>query len=195
MPRAVAVYRDLKCHSCSARWSQHVWGYDELWTKPREILVCPNADTVCSTPHIEVLPRWDRAGRHAQCRSEQRAAVYLMPDGTVSVPATNHFDDELAVAAVRSGGVRYEFPSVRSMQAFQRDHRRADEDEFTDRCMVIDYDQPTIKRGDTLIREDVKREDRERQKVYDRQLRGEIHFGGEYYENAKRDYLRRTGRG
>lgn len=193
MPRAVAVYRELHCHSCSATWKQHVWSYDEHWTKPRERLTCTNPD--CTTPHIEVLPRWDQSGRNAQVRAEQRSAVYLMPDGSVSVPATNRYDDEIAIDAVRAGGVRHEFMSVRSMQQFQRDRAQYDGDEFTDRCMVIDHDQSTILSGDTILRNRIRDEDRRRDVVLSRMQRGEVYLGGGYYDEVRDRYERSRGRG
>ena len=191
MPRAVAVYRELRCHSCSTQWHQHVWGYDEHWNKPREPIVCHNPN--CTTPHIEVLPDWKSAGRYAEARAEQRAAVYLMPDGTVSVPATNRYDDDIAVSAVQRGGVRHEFMSVRSMQQFQRDRAQFDGDEFTDRCMVIDHDQSTILRNETLLRLALAEEDRRRGSVLGNMNRGTIHLGGSYYDEV-RERNERSGR-
>jgi hypothetical protein len=108
-----------------------------------------------------------------------------MPDGTISAPSSNRYDDEIAVDAVSRGGVRYEFPTVRSMVAFQREHRKAEGDEFSERSLVIDYDQSTIMSGDTLLREGIKREDQSRRELYENQLRGEVHFGGAYYEHVR----------
>lgn len=191
MPRAVAVYRELHCHTCNVTWRQHVWGYDEHWTKPREPLTCPTPDC---TPHIEVIPDWRRSGRNAQVRAEQRAVVYLLPDGTTSVPSTNRFDDEIAVDAVSRGGVRHEFMSVRDMQSFQRGRQRFDGDEFTDRCMVIDHDQSTILRGDTLLRMGLKAEDERRSVALQRMDRMQVLMGGGYYDEVRAKYEQSRGR-
>lgn len=192
MPRAVAVYRELRCHSCSTHWRQHVWGYDEHWTQPREQLHCPNPD--CLTPHIEVLPRWDRTGQYAQVRASQRAVVYMMPDGTSSAPASNRYDDEIAIAAVQAGGVRMEFPSVRALRQFQHDRAQYDGDELTDRNMVIDYDQSTILHGETLTRKRIQIEDERRARALERMDGMKVLMGGGYYEEFREQLERERGR-
>lgn len=202
MPRAVAVYRELWCHNCDRRWHQHVWGYDANWTRPRQSLTC-----TCSTPHIEVLPQWHQRSRAAQVRAEQRCAVYLMPDGSLSVPPTNKYDDPVALEAVAQGAVRTEAYHLSDLRRWHEERRLSREqiaelgyvdeygrltvDDFTDRSLVLDYDQARILSGDTHLRMRLQQEDEGRRQVYDRQLRGEVFYGGEVYEERKR----RMGRG
>lgn len=182
MARAVAKYRQLLCHNCNRRWGQVVWGYDENWTQPRDPITC-----ICTTPHIEVLPSVNHSSI-AQVRASQRCAVYLMPDGSVAQPATNRYDDEGAIQAVADGGVRYEFMSVRDMQRFQREHRLNPNDEFSERCMVIDHDQKTILNRETILHYRIKEEDRARAYTNDNIVRGRVEFGGDRYERAREAY-------
>lgn len=181
MARAVAKSRELHCHNCKRTWKALVWGYDENWTKPREPINC-----MCSTPHIEVLPDWRRSGGFAQVRASQRCAVYLMPDGSVSAPPSNRYDDEVALYAVARGGVRHEFMSVREMQSFQRDRRQSADDDFSDRNLVIDYDQSSILNGHHYLRDEIRRDDDRLREYNQMRDRVQIYIGGERYEEAKR---------
>lgn len=189
MARAVARSRELRCHNCNRQWRQLVWGYDEHWNKPREPITC-----TCDTPHVEILSNWKSYSTIAQCRASQRAVIYYLPDGSTSAPPSNAYDDPVALDAVAMGGVRHEFPTVRSMIQFQRERAQYDGDEYTDRCMVIDHDQPTIISQNTLLHSRLKQEDAERAKVLERSARGEVYFGGEYYERARAAYERSHGR-
>lgn len=152
---------------------------------------------VCPTPHVEMLvPERSNAMamNFAQCRREQRAAVYLMPDGSVSAPPSNAYDDCVAVDAVSKGGVRMEFPTVRSMRQFQRDYRRDENDDFTERCLVIDYDERTLRSGgDTYINDSIRREDEARERVYERERRGQVFYGGDEYDRRVNELRRRRG--
>lgn len=210
MGRARYTSQTLHCHSCDRTWQGTVFVLDAHMRdlhaldphKPcsycsmrhGEGTICkflPETCT-CDTPHVEIIPRPNsRNLRFAQCRAEQRTAIYRMPDGSISVPSSNAYDDPIALAAISGGGVRDEAYSVRDMVRWQRDQRVSEDDEFSDRCMVIDYDQHTILAGDTLLHDRIKQEDEARQRVYDRELRGEVFFGGDRYEEA----LRRSGRG
>ena len=214
MGRARILPVELHCHSCDRTWrgampilDDHMRALHNL--NPHEdcnrceplhgVTRCkflPESCT-CPTPHVEVIRRQHNQS-YATCRSEQRTAVYLMPDGSVSVPASNKFDDDIALAAVQSGGVRHEFPTVRSMQQFQRERQRTEGDEFNDRCMVIDYDQSSILSGQTLLHDRLKQEDEARQRVYDREKPTSpirVYLGGERYEEARRKAERQSNSG
>jgi hypothetical protein len=210
MGRARYTSRQLHCHNCDRKWWGTVYALD---THMRELHAldphnpCSRCELVhgtgtickflpetctCSTPHIEVLSDPYRAGsRFAQVRAEQRSAYYRMPDGSISIPSSNSFDDPIALDAVASGGVREEAYHVADLRRLQREQRRTDNDDFTDRSLVIDYDQPTILSGDTFLHDQLKEEDRQREVVNERAARGRVIFGGGYYEQARAAYERR----
>lgn len=212
MGRARLISRELHCHNCDRRWhgtqsilDDHMRALHNLDPHQQSCSRCSltHGDgtrckflpetCICPSPHVEIVSYGNSTGNihYAQCRSDQRAAVYLMPDGSVSAPPSNKYDDCVALDAVAKGGVRYEFASVRDMQRFQRDHRKTEDDEFTERCLTIDYDQPTLRSGGTTyIRDQIRREDEERRKVLEGRDRGRIRYGGQLYE----EMLRRKGR-
>src|SRR5688572_19743756 len=114
MPRAVATYRNLHCHSCDRKWGEVVWNYSADWNSDRSRPTC-----TCPTPHVEILPRLG-AGRIAQVRASQRAIVYQMPDGSYENPMTNSYDDPGALDCVARGGVRLDFPSIHDLRSHNR---------------------------------------------------------------------------
>jgi hypothetical protein len=140
---------------------------------------------MCSNSHVEIVPREPASAgmRFAQVRANQRAAFYRMPDGSISIPPTNSFNDEVAVAAVRQGGVRDEGYHIGDLRRLQREQRQSDDDEFNDRSLVLDYDHSTLS-GDfesTFLRNGLRNEDAARQRVLKLLDEGRIRlsFGGE----------------
>lgn len=118
-----------------------------------------------------------------------------MPDGSISVPSSNSYSDLLALDAVSMGGVREEMYHVNDMRRLQRDQRSSEDDELTDRCMVIDYDQQTILNRETLLHSRLQDEDRQREAVNEHLSSGRVYLGGEYYEKVRSEYERNRGRG
>lgn len=195
----------MHCHNCDRRWRGVVYALDdhmralhaldphnpcgrcEMLHGEGKICVFLPETCTCDTPHVEIVQpvRSARSG-FAQVRAEQRTAVYRMPDGTISVPSSNRYDDEIALAAVAGGGVREEMYHVSDMRRLHRDQRQSPDDDFSDRCLVIDYDQASILAGDTFLRDRLRAEDEHRQKVEGWLDRGEVRFGGDYYEQVKR---------
>lgn len=147
MARSVGRYRQLHCHSCDRRWGQVVWSYsNDVPDDRRTSITC-----TCPTPHVELLPTLSDSV-YAVCRAEQRAVVYVMPDGKVLTPFTNSYEDDTAKYAVARGGYRHEFERVDSMRRFQQHMARMrgfdpsdPKSEHVERSRVIDWDQASIR--------------------------------------------------
>jgi hypothetical protein len=206
----------MKCHSCNLEFSGSVFVPDDDFRASHALNTphepCARCSTLhgreipckflpetcgCQTPHIEYLYDASRSDSLSpvQVRAEQRAAIYRMPDGSISVPASNRYDDPIALAAVEAGGIRDEGYHVRDLHRWHKDGKKSDDDEFSDRCLVIDYDQSSIVGQRHFIHQmQQAREDEGRRRVYDRQQTTapiRVYLGGGRYEEAKR----RSGRG
>lgn len=199
MPRSVGRYRRLCCHSCSREWSAVVWSYsDDFPDERRNAITC-----TCDHPHVELLPSLSDA-IYATCRREQRAVVYIGPDGKVYTPFTNSYTDEVAIEAVSQGAYRYEFDSVRSLRRFHEDHRRfaIDEDgnrvdvpdEFSERSRVLDWDQHSIATGNFGSTDPVRTGIRNQHAAaIRRSVAAERRYPSDYYDQVLAKHKARTG--
>ncbi len=148
----------------------------------------------CTSPHLEVL----RVGTGmayipSQVRAEQRCVVYRMPDGTVIEPETNHHDDPGAIEAVRRGAVRQEMYHIGDLRQLHQEHKRSPDDDWAQRNLVLDWDQPSISAGaNHPIRQKI---DRERNDTHNpfAPVEGRvgrmrlIYDGGDLYEKVRRE--------
>lgn len=189
MPRSVARYRSLHCHSCLRDWHDLVWSYsDDVPDERRNRLTC-----TCPTPHVQVMPSLSDS-LYATCRSEQREAVYIMPDGSVVTPFSNAYDDPCAQAAIADGAYRYEFDSVRSLRRFQLEHGGRDGNELAERSRTLDWDSASIRNADYGPSDPVREGVRSQHAASSRRASApERAYPHDYYDQVLAKHKARTG--
>lgn len=196
MARARGVYRQLHCHSCDRSWGAVVMTYSVDWTGDRERPSC-----TCDHPHVEILRSLSDTVT-AQCRKEQRAVYYRMPDGSIENPMTNSYTDPGAIDCAARGGVRYEIHNLSEMRALNRegtewydrelDRLRAETGhdfegaesrrEWARRLTVLDWNVPTVASGSAMTPARM----RTLGQMQPETRNPDVILGGDYYEEVKR---------